>query len=95
MPRCGPIQPTDLPDGAGGTAFLRVPEGAVTMTVYGPFNVAVSLAWVESRTPSNLTSNFITSLLGASPRVNVPAGAKYLRVSTGAPARIWVGWADT
>jgi len=91
MSVCGPPQPSNL-DGVNAV-FVPIPCGAYTVTVYAPAaGPGVQLAWIQSRTPTNLTADFEAALNGQSGRSNIPAGAKYLRLNSGAPAEIWVAW---
>ena len=91
MRRCGPPQPALL-DGVN-PVFVPVPQGAVTVTVYAPAaGAGVQLAWIQSRTPTNLTADYVAALTGQTDRSNIPAGAKYLRINGAAPAEIWCAW---
>jgi len=89
--RLGPPQPSIVD--AGLSVFVPVPPGAGTVTVYTPAaGAGVNLAWIQSRTPTNLTADYALALTGQTVQSNIPAGANYLRVTGSAPAEIWCAW---
>lgn len=88
---CGPPQPAVI--AAGSSAFVPVPPGSQTVTVYAPAaGPGVNLAWLQSRNPTNLTADYALALLGQTVQSNIPAGANYLRITSPALAEVWCAW---
>lgn len=90
--RLGPPQPAITQAGVG--IFVPVPDSAVTVTVYTPANGAgVDLAWLQSRTPTASSSSYAIGQLGATARLDIPAGANYLRIIAAANGQeVWCAW---